>query len=108
MKLVSTRGRAPELDFAGALLEGLARDGGLYVPDALPKLPGELPASYVDVAAAVTGGLGVASSASIGDSGPGIFEPVHGSAPDIAGMGTANPTAMLGSLARSTPQWSAR
>src|SRR5438552_18218068 len=55
MRFISTRGRAPELDFAGALLEGLARDGGLYVPDALPKLPGELPSSYVDVAAIVTG-----------------------------------------------------
>jgi len=54
VKFVSTRGRAPELDFAGALLEGLARDGGLYVPDALPKLPGELPSDYVDVAAVVT------------------------------------------------------
>jgi 3-isopropylmalate dehydrogenase len=52
-----------------------------------------------DVAAAVTGGLGLASSASIGDAGPGIFEPVHGSAPDIAGTGAANPTAMLRSLA---------
>jgi 3-isopropylmalate dehydrogenase len=52
-----------------------------------------------DVAAGVTGGLGLASSASLGDSGPGIFEPVHGSAPDIAGTGTANPTAMLRSLA---------
>ncbi len=51
-----------------------------------------------DVAAAVTGGLGLASSASIGDAGPGIFEPVHGSAPDIAGTGAANPTAMLRSL----------
>ena len=55
MRFVSTRGRAPELDFAGALLEGLARDGGLYVPDTLPKLPAELPSSYVDVAAVVTG-----------------------------------------------------
>ena len=55
MKFVSTRGSAPELDFAGALLEGLARDGGLYVPDTLPKLPSELPSSYVDVAAIVTG-----------------------------------------------------
>ena len=55
MKFVSTRGRAPELDFSGALLEGLARDGGLYVPDTLPKLPSELPSSYVDVAATVTG-----------------------------------------------------
>ncbi|HZO98522.1 MAG TPA: 3-isopropylmalate dehydrogenase [Gaiellaceae bacterium] len=52
-----------------------------------------------DVAAAVTGGLGLAASASLGDGGPGIFEPVHGSAPDIAGRGVANPTAMLRSLA---------
>jgi 3-isopropylmalate dehydrogenase len=52
-----------------------------------------------DIAAAVTGGLGLAASASLGDGGPGIFEPVHGSAPDIAGTGAANPTAMLLSLA---------
>jgi len=52
-----------------------------------------------DVAAGVTGGLGLAASASLGDSGPGIFEPVHGSAPDIAGTGAANPAAMLRSLA---------
>jgi 3-isopropylmalate dehydrogenase len=52
-----------------------------------------------DVAAAVTGGLGLAASASLGDARPGIFEPVHGSAPDIAGTGAANPTAMLRSLA---------
>ena len=52
-----------------------------------------------DIAAAVTGGLGLASSASLGDGGPGIFEPVHGSAPDIAGTGAANPAAMLRSLA---------
>jgi 3-isopropylmalate dehydrogenase len=48
-----------------------------------------------DLAAAVTGGLGMAPSASLSDGGPGIFEPVHGSAPDIAGRGAANPTAML-------------
>jgi 3-isopropylmalate dehydrogenase len=52
-----------------------------------------------DIAAAVTGGLGLAASASLGDDGPGIFEPVHGSAPDIAGTGAANPAAMLRSLA---------
>jgi 3-isopropylmalate dehydrogenase len=52
-----------------------------------------------DLAAAVTGGLGLAPSASLGDAGPGIFEPVHGSAPDIAGRGIANPTAMLRSAA---------
>ena len=52
-----------------------------------------------DLAAAMTGGLGLAPSASLGDSGPGLFEPVHGSAPDIAGQGIANPTAMLRSTA---------
>jgi 3-isopropylmalate dehydrogenase len=38
-------------------------------------------------------------SASLGEDGPGLFEPVHGSAPDIAGTGAANPAAMLRSLA---------
>jgi 3-isopropylmalate dehydrogenase len=52
-----------------------------------------------DLAAAVTGGLGLAPSASLADDGPGIFEPVHGSAPDIAGRGIANPAAMLRSTA---------
>ncbi len=52
-----------------------------------------------DLAAAVTGGLGLAPSASLGDEGPGLFEPVHGSAPDIAGKGIANPAAMLRSAA---------
>jgi len=52
-----------------------------------------------DLAAAVTGGLGLAPSASLSDDGPGIFEPVHGSAPGIAGLGIANPAAMLRSTA---------
>jgi len=52
-----------------------------------------------DVAAGTCGGLGLAASASLGDGRPGIFEPVHGSAPDIAGLGVANPAAMLRSVA---------
>jgi 3-isopropylmalate dehydrogenase len=52
-----------------------------------------------DVAAGMSGGLGLAGSASLGDGRPGIFEPVHGSAPDIAGRGIANPTGMLRSVA---------
>jgi len=52
-----------------------------------------------DTAPAGTGGLGLAGSASLGDEGPGIFEPVHGSAPDIAGTHAANPAAMLRSVA---------
>ena len=53
-----------------------------------------------DEAAMLTGSLGMLPSASLGDgSGPGLFEPVHGTAPDIAGSGTANPLAMFGSVA---------
>ncbi len=52
-----------------------------------------------DLAAEMTGGIGLAASASLGDLGVGLFEPVHGSAPNIAGKGVANPTAMLRSAA---------
>src|ERR687890_1101654 len=52
-----------------------------------------------DEAAMLTGSLGMLPSASLGESRPGVFEPVHGSAPDIAGTGRANPLAMFGSVA---------
>jgi len=48
-----------------------------------------------DLAAGLTGGLGVAPSANVGDGKPGVYEPVHGSAPDIAGKGIADPRAAL-------------
>lgn len=51
-----------------------------------------------DVACIHGGGLGVAASANLGD-GRGLFEPVHGAAPDIAGRGVANPLAALESVA---------
>jgi 3-isopropylmalate dehydrogenase len=41
------------------------------------------------------GSLGMLPSASIGDGGPGLYEPIHGSAPDIAGKGIANPLATI-------------
>jgi len=53
-----------------------------------------------DEAAMLTGSIGMLPSASVGgEDGPGLFEPVHGSAPDIAGTGKANPLAMFGSVA---------
>jgi 3-isopropylmalate dehydrogenase len=52
-----------------------------------------------DEAAMITGSIGMLPSASLGDGGPGLFEPVHGSAPDIAGQGIANPLAMFLSVA---------
>jgi 3-isopropylmalate dehydrogenase len=52
-----------------------------------------------DEAAMLTGSLGMLPSASLGADGPGVFEPVHGSAPDIAGQGVANPLATFLSVA---------
>ena len=52
-----------------------------------------------DEAAMLTGSIGMLPSASLGSDGPGLFEPVHGSAPDIAGQGSANPLAMFLSAA---------
>jgi homoisocitrate dehydrogenase len=52
-----------------------------------------------DLAAGLTGGLGIAPSANIGVRYPAVFEPVHGSAPDIAGQGVADPRAAILSAA---------
>ena len=52
-----------------------------------------------DEAAMLTGSIGMLPSASLGEDGPGLFEPIHGSAPDIAGTGRANPLAMFLSAA---------
>ena len=52
-----------------------------------------------DEAAMLTGSIGLLPSASLGGDGPGVFEPVHGSAPDIVGQGIANPLAMILSAA---------
>lgn len=52
-----------------------------------------------DAAAMLTGSIGMLPSASLGSSGPGLFEPVHGSAPDIAGQDKANPLAQVLSAA---------
>ena len=52
-----------------------------------------------DEAAMLTGSIGMLPSASLGAGGPGLFEPVHGSAPDIAGQDKANPMAMVLSAA---------
>jgi len=48
-----------------------------------------------DEASMITGSIGMLPSASIGDGGPGIFEPIHGSAPDLSGKDQANPLAAI-------------
>ncbi len=79
MRYVSTRGAAPSLDFGDVLLEGLARDGGLYVPEAVPALgPVDAAASYAALATSVmapyaTGFAGLA--AHVADAYAGFDDP---------------------------------
>ena len=58
----------------------------------LPNLYGDI---VSDLCAGLVGGLGVVPAANLGDGGVGVFEAVHGTAPDIAGQNKANPTALL-------------
>jgi len=60
-----------------------------------------------DLAAAISGGIGLAASGNINPDGtfPSMFEPVHGSAPDIAGTNTADPTAAILSVALLLTHW---
>ena len=51
-----------------------------------------------DLTAVLGGSIGMLPSASLGERGPGLYEPVHGSAPDIAGLGLANPYGAIGSV----------
>ncbi|TFV46828.1 3-isopropylmalate dehydrogenase [Blastococcus sp. TF02A-35] len=69
-------------------------DPGRYDVIVTDNLFGDI---VTDVAAAVTGGIGLAASGNLDASGtnPSMFEPVHGSAPDIAGKGIADPTATV-------------
>jgi isocitrate dehydrogenase (NAD+) len=58
----------------------------------LPNLYGDI---VSDLCAGLVGGLGVVPAANLGEGGVGVFEAVHGTAPDIAGQDKANPTALL-------------
>lgn len=86
---------APVGRLADSLAHDLVRDpSGPHLVLA-PNVFGDI---LSDLASGIGGGLGLAPSASHGDLAP-LFEPVHGSAPDIAGKGVANPTAAMLSAA---------
>jgi homoisocitrate dehydrogenase len=74
----------------------LARDTGRFDVIVTTNLFGDI---LSDLAAGMTGGLGLAASANVGDGRPALFEPVHGTAPDIAGQGIADPRAAMLSAA---------
>lgn len=62
----------------------------------IPNLFGDI---LSDEAAQITGSIGQIASMSAGESGPNLYEPIHGSAPDIAGQGIANPISMVNTVA---------
>jgi tartrate dehydrogenase/decarboxylase/D-malate dehydrogenase len=81
-----------------ALSARLIRDPGSVDVVVASNLFGDI---LTDIAAAIQGGLGMAASANLSPGGgvPALFEPVHGSAPDIAGRGIANPAGAIWSAA---------
>lgn len=91
--------RYPEVETQEAIVDaccmGLVRDPSRYDVLLMDNLYGDI---LSDLTAGLVGGLGVVPGANIGDDYA-VFEAVHGSAPDIAGKGVANPTALILSAA---------
>jgi tartrate dehydrogenase/decarboxylase / D-malate dehydrogenase len=91
-------GEFPGVGYERVLVDALAarmvRDPGSLDVVVASNLFGDI---LTDLAAAIQGGMGMAASANVApESGqPGLFEPVHGSAPDIAGQGIANPAGAI-------------
>jgi isocitrate dehydrogenase (NAD+) len=85
----------PEIDYKELIVDNacmqIVMDPLQFDMLLLPNLYGDV---MSDLAAGLVGGLGVVPSANIGDESA-LFEAVHGTAPDIAGKGLANPTALL-------------
>ncbi len=92
----------PDIRYERVLVDALAarmvRSPGSLDVVVASNLFGDI---LTDLAAAIQGGMGMAASANVapGASVPGLFEPVHGSAPDIAGQGVANPSGCVWSAA---------
>ena len=88
----------PDVQYERVLVDALAarmvRDPASLDVVVASNLFGDI---LTDLAAAIQGGMGMAASANIapGSAMPGVFEPVHGSAPDIAGQGLANPAGAI-------------
>jgi 3-isopropylmalate dehydrogenase len=89
------RGADYDTELMDALAMKLVMNPEDYDVIICPNLAGDV---LSDLAAGLVGGLGLLPSANVGEDNA-LFEPVHGSAPDIAGQGVANPTAMILSAA---------
>lgn len=95
------RGEYPEVELSYVLVDNaamqLVKNPLQFDVIATSNMFGDI---LSDEAAQITGSIGMLASASVGDgSGPGVYEPIHGSAPDIAGKDIANPLATILSVA---------
>ncbi|MEG1857338.1 MAG: 3-isopropylmalate dehydrogenase [Pseudoflavonifractor sp.] len=90
----------PDVAYSDLLVDNcamqLVRDPGQFDVLVTENMFGDI---LSDEASMVTGSIGLLPSASIGDTAPGLYEPIHGSAPDIAGQDKANPIATILSAA---------
>ena len=90
----------PDVQYEDVLVDNCAmqivKDPGQFDVVVTENMFGDI---LSDEASMVTGSIGLLPSASIGDSAPGLYEPIHGSAPDIAGQDKANPIATILSVA---------
>ena len=90
----------PDLDYETQLVDAMAMHLIARPRDFDVVVTGNLFGDILsDEASMLPGSLGLLPSASLGDSNPGLYEPIHGSAPDIAGTGRANPLATILSAA---------
>ena len=85
-------GISAEHRFVDALALEMVRDPGRFQVIVTNNLYGDI---HSDLGAGLVGGLGLAASANLHPGRPGLFEPVHGSAPPLAGKGVANPMAAI-------------
>ncbi len=90
----------PDVEFSDMLVDNcamqLVRDPSQFDVVVTENMFGDI---LSDEASMITGSIGLLPSASIGDGAPGLYEPIHGSAPDIAGQNKANPIATILSAA---------
>lgn len=90
----------PDVQYSDLLVDNcamqLVREPGQFDVVVTENMFGDI---LSDEASMITGSIGLLPSASIGDSAPGLYEPIHGSAPDIAGQDKANPIAAILSVA---------
>ncbi len=90
----------PDVELEDVLVDNcamqLVKDPGQFDVIVTENMFGDI---LSDEASMITGSIGLLPSASIGDTAPGLYEPIHGSAPDIAGQDKANPVATILSVA---------